>query len=311
MNSISKQIDRASFRSVPRFLSMAIGAATMAVLVASLVSVPRAEGQSNAAAVPSFEVASIKPNSSGDNRVGIQLAPGRFTAEGATLKMIIEIAYNIKSDAQLSGGPGWVNSDRYNFDAKIDDATAEELGKLPPDQRGDKIRLMIQGLLAERFQLKLSHETKDLPIYALVVAKNGPKLTHSPDPPPNPDGTPNGGGRGGPGGRGGQGIRIGGRGDLEVTGSPIGSLATVLSGQLGRTVVDETGLKGNYDFKLQWTPDSQVLSNNPAPDAAPPPDTSGPSIFTALQEQLGLKLESRKGPTVTYVIDHVEKPSEN
>jgi uncharacterized protein (TIGR03435 family) len=170
---------------------------------------------------------------------------------------------------------------------------------------------MVQALLADRFKLKVSHQTKELPVYALVVAKGGPKLTETQVPPPTPDGTaaPN---------RGFRGIRMGGPGQLTGTNIDMGLLADLLSGQreLGRLVIDQTGLKGNYDWTLKWTPDrSDPMfkapdGGQPSGDALPA-DSSGPSLFTALEEQLGLKLEARKGPVETLVIDSIEKSSEN
>jgi len=170
---------------------------------------------------------------------------------------------------------------------------------------------MLQALLADRFNLKVSHQTKDLPVYALVVAKSGPKLTPTEVPPPAADGAsaPTKGFRG---------IRMMGPGQLSATNINIELLADILSGQpeLGRLVIDETGLKGNYDWTLKWTPDQSAQMSKGAEDAhatadAPPLDSSGPSIFTALEEQLGLKLEAKKGPVETLVIESIEKASEN
>src|SRR5208282_231631 len=205
-------------------------------------------------------------------------------------------------------------SDRFDIDAKEPDAFAEQLAKLPPDQRRGKLGLLIQSLLADRFALKVSHTSKELPIYALVVAKGGPKVPEAKpgDTYPNgikrPDGRPVGG----------AGMMTMGPGQLTGQGVPITFLVQQLSQQLGRTVLDQTGLKGIYDLTLKWTPDQSSggmfqgpPGGGPAPDNAPPPDTSGPSIFTAVQEQLGLKLESTKGPVEILIIDHVAQPSEN
>ena len=162
----------------------------------------------------------------------------------------------------------------------------------------------------------MSHETKELPVYALVVAKDGPKLHEAKpgDTYPNgikgPDGT-----RDTPG----TGLMRMGRGPANRSrGSHGVPWCIMLSEQLGRTVLDQTGLKGNYDFTLQWTPDQSQAAmpmgpegGKPGADNAPPPESSGPSIFTAIQEQLGLKLESTKGPVEFLVIDHIERPSEN
>jgi len=262
---------------------------------------------------PSFEVTSIKPNRAGDMRFGIMMRPGRFTTSGITTRFLIAYAYKVK-DFQVSGGPSWINSDRYDIDAKEDDSMVAELDKLPPEERGDQIRLMVRSLLADRFKLSLSHTTKELPVYALVVAKNGPKLHEAkpdetyPDAPKGPDGRVHSG----------MGMMRFGGGQLTGQGVPMENLVHMLSQQLGRDVLDQTGLKGKYDFTLQWTPDQSQGAmmqgpggGTPGPDSPPPPDPNGPSIFTAIQEQLGLKLESTKGPVEILVIDHVEKPSEN
>jgi uncharacterized protein (TIGR03435 family) len=245
-------------------------------------------------------------------RMGIRFQPGRFSTTGATVKQLIALAYDVR-DFQVSGGPSWISSDKYDIDAKEPDALAEELAKLPPDQRREKMGLLIQSLLADRFQLKVSHGTKELPVYALVVGKNGPKIQQA-----KADDTYSNGMKG-PDGRA---LRHGGMmgmapGQLTGQGVPLAFLVQQLSQQLGRSVLDQTGLKGNYDFTLKWTPDQSSAAmfqgppGGPGSDNTPPPDTSGPSIFTAVQEQLGLKLESTKGPVEILVIDHIAQPTEN
>jgi uncharacterized protein (TIGR03435 family) len=316
---------------IGRLLLTTIGIAGVGgFLLFSLPSVPQARAQSPQAGgaqaaqtasaqstqtagapSPSFEVASIKPNRSGDMFIRIMFQPGRFTANGVTTKHLITMAYNVR-DFQVSGGPGWINSERYDIEAKVPDSIAEELPKLPPDQREEKSRLMIQSLLADRFGLKLSHTTKELPAYALVIAKTGPKL-HEAKPDDNyPTGIK------GPDGRAHPGVMRMSPGELTGQGIAIKFLVRLLSEQLGRDVLDQTGLKGNYDLTLKWTPEpgeGMMLrtpeGGNPPPESGPPPDTSGPSIFTAIQEQLGLKLEPTKAPAEVLVVDHVEKPSEN
>ena len=316
---------------IGRLLLTTIGiAAVGGFLLFSLPSIPQARAQSPQAGgeqppatasaqstqttgepSPSFEVTSIKPNRSGDMFIRIMFQPGRFTANGVTTKHLITMAYNVK-DFQVAGGPGWINSERYDIEAKEPDSIAEELPKLPPDQREEQSRLMIQALLADRFKLKLSHTTKELPAYALVVAKNGPKLQQARPGDTYPKGIK------GPDGVGHAGVMRMGPGELTGQGIAIKFLARLLSEQLGRDVLDQTGLKGNYDLTLKWTPEpgeGMMLrgpeGGNPGPESAPPPESSGPSIFTAIQEQLGLKLEPTKAPAEVLVIDHVEKPSEN
>jgi bla regulator protein blaR1 len=270
--------------------------------------------------LPSFEVASVKPNRSGDGRVGIANRPGRFTATNITPKLLIEFAYNIK-DPQLSGGPSWIDSEHYDIDATSGESP-DEIRK-NPDQFNARRRQMVRSLLADRFKLTLSHETKDLPVYALVVAKGGPKFHETTLPPPDPNNPQPPPGPPQPGqpfrGRGVM-MRIG-RGQLNMNGAPMSAFADALSEQVGRKVIDKTDLKGNYDLALQWTPEEgqgRMFSGAPGPadgrpsaDSAPPPEASSPSIFTAVQEQLGLKLESQKGPVEMLVISHIEQPSEN
>lgn len=144
------------------------------------VKAPRVRAQSqetSQAALPSFEVASIKLDRTESGHTSIGFRPGRFNTVGTSAKSLIKYAYDLKSDAQLSGRPSWVNSDKYDIEAKIDDALTDKLLKLPVQERADQVRLMLRSLLADRFKLKTSHATKELPIYAFVVAKRGPKLT--------------------------------------------------------------------------------------------------------------------------------------
>jgi uncharacterized protein (TIGR03435 family) len=281
-------------------------------IVFGLMNAPQTRAQSPAPTTtpaPSFDVASIKPDHSGTGLFRIKLEPGRFVANNVTLRFLLQYAYRVK-DAQILGAPGWIDSEHYDIEAKVDDSSAGVQRKLNRDEEGAQLRLMLQSLLADRFKLTLHHDTKELPIYALVVAKNGPKLHESaaaPDDPPPPGPlTPDG-----PPPR--NSMRMMGRGNLSINAGNLDTFAELLSHQLGLLIVNKTGLKGNYDFTLKWTPDEGQgrMPGGPPGDTAPPPDASGPSIFTALQEQLGLKLESQKGPVDTIVIDHVERPSEN
>jgi bla regulator protein BlaR1 len=296
-----------------KLLLAAIGVAAIALPVAFglLRAVPsRAQSQDSNAGAHVYEVASIRPDKSGDPRFQIMSMSNGFTAN-TTLQALIRLAYGVE-DNQISGAPKWVDSDKYEVEAKMDGATAAELDKLGDDQSEPARLRMLQALLEDRFKLMLHRETKELPVYSLVVAKNGPKLQAKP-------GEPDGDGRTGPDGRpavGGHFMRMG-RGQLNGHSIGMKEIVRSLSQQLGRTVVDRTGLTGNYDFSLQWTPDEGQPSafkepvGGQGPGNAPPPDSSGLSIFTAIQEQLGLKLESQKGPVEILVIDHAEKPSAN
>jgi bla regulator protein blaR1 len=243
----------------------------------------------------SFEVASIKPNAENDHRVMFRILPGGgFSATGTNLRMLIMQAYNVK-DFQVTGGPGWMISDRYDVNAKAE-ATTERVSP-------DTFRPMLQSLLAERFQLKFHKETKEMPVYALVAGKGPHKMKASETPAgANPQQR--------------QMMRIG-RGQANLQGTTMAGLAQLLSQQLGRPVIDKTGIQGTFDVEMHWTPEPGQ-GGGPFGGGAPPPpdaiaqsDTSGPSIFTAVQEQLGLKLDSTKGPVEIMVIDSASKPTEN
>jgi uncharacterized protein (TIGR03435 family) len=291
----------------------------------------------------SFEVASIKPSAPAANgmfMIRIGTSPGgRWTATGITAGMLIQQAYGVK-DYQISGAPSWLNSDRYDIVAKAD----------TPNITPDMARVLLQSLLAERFNLKIHRETKELPVYALVVGKDGHKLHASDtqgavqtfpqlqDPSkPAQTGAVGGGKIGGAGGFAGGAVSVGpggkvvdteapvkggsmirmGRGQLDAQMTTVAAIAGMLAQQLGRPVIDKTELKGNFDFSLKWTPDETQRGmglggmEKPVTDSPLPADPSGPSIFTAVQEQLGLRLEATRGPVEILVIDHVEKASGN
>ena len=314
-----------------RLLATAAVLGSLAVpLVLSALNAPRLGAQASQAspAAPAFEVASIKPNNSGDGRVLLGNQPGRFTATNVTLRLLIRNAYQVQ-DFQITGGPSWLNSDHYDIVAKIDASVQEEIaaargGVGPsaiPGQGPNPLQLMIRSLLAERFKLVVHTESKDQQIYALVMARSdgrfGPLLKKSETdcaaivaamrgrgparglPPPGPPQ---------PGEPMPCGIRIG-PGNMAVGGSTLAQFANSLGMFTGRVVLDRTGLTGNYDFNLTWTPDQMPQRPPGAPDL--PIDPNGPSIFTAVQEQLGLKLEGQRGPVEMLVIDRAEHPVEN
>jgi uncharacterized protein (TIGR03435 family) len=254
---------------------------------------------------PVFDVVSVKPNKSESGMIRIMVKPDGYAASNVSLKMLIQNAYGIREDL-ISSAPSWADSARFDIDAKVAGSDVEALKKLTPEQR----RLILQPLLADRFKLKIHTETKQLPVYELVVAKAGSKLREA-----TPGDTYANGIKGPDGvGRGGM-MRVG-RGQLTAQAVPMSNLANMLSTQLHRTVLDKTGLTGKYDLELNWTPDPGAEPMFKGPDSGQhssdtAQDPSGPTIFTALQEQLGLKLQSAKGPVETIVIDHVEMPSEN
>jgi uncharacterized protein (TIGR03435 family) len=234
-----------------------------------------------------FDVASIRPSDPLADDQHIQFEGGKLDAS-ITVKTLIETAYGIRSEfRQIVGAPAWVESAKYGIVAKSDEH--EDPSTLTPEQSKaywERQRQRLQSLLADRFQLKFHSEVRQLPVFALVVAKGGPKLE-----------TP----------KAGEVSRIGvyGAFKLDATNAPMSLFADECS-YLGidRLVMDKTGLTGRYDFKLQWTPDG-TLADSAAPDSG-----EG-SIFTALQEQIGLKLEPQKGPVEVLVIDHIERPSAN
>ncbi len=255
---------------------------------------------------PTFDVISIKPSGS-LNRITIQPAgPGRFLAEGIRVKMLIAQAYRV-DQSRILGGPSWIESEPYDVEAK-----AENRANTPQPQ----MQLMMQSMLEDRFQLKIHRETREMPAYDLVIARGGPKLKRSEDQtPPAPLAPPERGAAPfGPGNMP-RGAMTTGRGQWMGSAVTIASIAGSLTRMLGQTVTDKTGLSGLYDISLQYTPGAEQAPGPfgpPPPGAEPPPiDPTGPSLFTALQEQLGLRLESTKGPAEVIVIDSVQKPSSN
>jgi uncharacterized protein (TIGR03435 family) len=210
--------------------------------------------------------------------------------------MLIHEAYGIFHDYRYTGAPEWLNSEKYDIEAKMDGSVADAFNKLGRDQRTLVFHQMLQTLLADRLKLETHRETKELPVYLLVVGKSGAKL---PDAKPDPDGSNH--------------AHWGDRMNWPVVSmigfqATPGDLAGRLSGILGREVLDKTGLAGKYDFTLEYVPDG---AQTRVSDGEGPPAPTGVSIFTALQEQLGLKLESGKGPVEIIVIGHVERPSGN
>jgi uncharacterized protein (TIGR03435 family) len=283
------------------------------------------------AAAQEFEVASIKPAAPQDvGKMRIMMRggpgtedPGQITYSNVPLRNLVMNAYGMKN-FQISG-PAWLDTGHFDV-----------LAKVPKGATKEDLKVMLQKLLAERFQLQAHREKKELPIYALVVAKNGPKLKESAEDAPAPPGGPQmadgpappARGRGSfGGGRGGGMMMMINNGRLQLTANrqPVSGIADMLSNQLGRPVVDQTGLTGKYDFTVEFTPEEGQMMRGPMGGMAPPPPGAGPApgdaapdgpaaanLFTALQEQLGLKLEPKKGSVDFLVIDHIEKtPTEN
>jgi bla regulator protein blaR1 len=260
---------------------------------------------------PKFEVASVRENTSGEGKVMFGIQPGgRFTTVNFPLWDLIRQAYGLQR-SQLVGGPDWMETARFDITAKAE-------GEIPRTALGGPpgpLQLMMQDLLRERFKLAAHRETREQPIYELKLARTDGKLGSGLRVSTTDCAAMFGRGRVGPPPRGmaaGErppcGMRIG-PGQLTAGGMPISQLILPLSQFIERLIVDRTGLTGNFDIDLTWTPDR--LPQGTPPPGAPPPsiDPNGPSLFTAVQEQLGLKLESERAPVEVLVIDHVERPT--
>lgn len=292
-------------------------------------------------------VASVKKNAGGFGGQ-IRIAPGNISVNGMPVRILIRQAYGQLQDFQLVGGPDWINSDRFDIEAK-----PEGGGPMSPQV----LQSVFRQILEDRFSLKVHKETRELPIYALMVARSdgrlGPNLKPSSEEcstrmaargrGPSPDGRggpapdarggfvvgrggPPPDGRGGPGRAGGPpgppdfnappvcGQRGGGFGRMRAGGTTLADFAAMISGTAQRVVIDKTGLTGYYDIALTYTPSGDQLPQGAPPPGAPAPppiDPDGPSFFTAIQEQLGLKLDNQRGPVEVVVIDSIQQPTEN
>jgi len=224
-----------------------------------------------------YEVTSIKPNNSSRPGASTHTFAGLFTATNTTVRYLIQYAYSLR-DFQVAGGPTWIGSEKYDIEAKS--------GSKAEDH---EFSSMMRSILADRFQLKFHRETREVPVYALVLAKSGPKLASArQDEKSSMDAN---------------------RGELTVRNATVADLASILSNTLDRKVIENTGLTGHYNLTLKWTPDDSQAQPQKADLRLG--SSKGPSIFTAIQEQLGLKLESTKAPLEVFVIDSAQKPSGN
>jgi uncharacterized protein (TIGR03435 family) len=264
-------------------------------LLSALVDAPPAIAQPIESGGTAFEAATVRENVSSESRMHIEVQPGgRFNAINMTLWQILSVAYPVdgrfRDEIQLTGGPGWIKSVRFDIVAKAEGSPRLDTNKpgatVTDADRGavEQIREMLRGLLEERFKLQMHHEIQQLPIYELVVARSGgafgPALRKAAGNCGSVCGS----------------IRMKSPGDVMATAVSMGSIAHTMSGWVGRTVFDKTGITGDMDFNLKW-----------APDAAP--DSDAASIFTAVQEQLGLKLEPARGPVDVLVVDSAERPA--
>ena len=252
-----------------------------------------------AQAPPAFEVASVRPNKSGTTQANIGMPPNGVNFVNLPLRAIIQLAYGINQPTKLVGVPDWTVTERYDISARAAGAVTQE-----------ERRLMLQALLADRLKLVARLEKREVSIFALMLARDDGKLGTNlveskgclaPGSPAAKEAAP-----------GAQicGPKTGGAGRLILTGIPIQQFAALLGTMLSRTVVDKTGLTGRYDIDLMFTPEQQLPAGVNFP--GPPADPNGPSIYTAVREQLGLKLESQRDQEEVLVIDHIERqPSEN
>jgi len=243
-------------------------ALSIAMATLTLAQTPTSEKRAE------FEVASVKPTATDNGSFTVDFPPGgRFFARNMTVQNLLRTSYALQ-EYQISGGPGWINSAGFDIQA----TAAAGTGEVPREQ----VLQMIQSMLADRFHLAVHRETRQLPIYALVVGKTGPKFRAA-DSSAEQSRT----------------LKMG---QLTTQKMSMATLANLLTYDLKRPVRDETGLKGDFAFTLEWTLGLGESDDGPS---------SRPSLFTAVQDQLGLKLESTKGPIEVLVIDHIEMPSEN
>lgn len=249
-----------------------------------------AAGQSTVAAAGSppagtsgYDVVSIRPHKeTGDGSRWWTPTGDGYTAKNVEPAQLIREAYSIQCEDQLVGLPRWGYEDSFDLEARIDEEALPAYQNLSDRERRDRAAPMLRAMLADRFKLKVHHEARILPVYALVVAKSGFKLKQS-QVPENLYGM------------------VEGRGSITIRGGSIGTRFVVgLSDKSGRIVTDKTGLTGYYDIDLKWTQDEDLAAG-----------ASGPTLFTALEEQLGLKLVPSKGSVDVIVVDHIERPTEN
>ena len=275
----------------------AAGLAIALPVAFGLLNATPSRAESAVGTAPKYVDVSVKPhpedlNGPNMTRVMISLKDASFMARGVSVQSLVQLAYRVQ-DSQLAQAPEWLDSAKYDVDAKVDNAAADAWGKLTEDQRGTVSRQMLQTLLADQFKLKVHQEAQDLPAYVLTVADGGGKLTKE------PDGT--------------HGMMQLGMGELTSRGTPLDLLTSQLSLRLGRPVVDKTGLAGKYAYSLHWTPDAderaRMQQKEPIASDSPASNEAGPSLLTAIQEQLGLTLQPVTTRVQVLVIDHVEQPS--
>jgi uncharacterized protein (TIGR03435 family) len=255
------------------------------------------------ATTPAYDAVSIKPNKAGDGRTMIRQGQSDYSGSNIRVIEMLRFAYGVTTEDQVSGIPGWAATDHWDVEAKMDAETVAAQKKMSKEDSDLQRRAMMQKMLAERFKLTVHHEQKEMTVYNLVIAKGGPKLKEADaaQQPVDEASVRDGKMRGGM-------MRVE-MGKLTANGVPIANLAMFLAQTQHKQVVDKTGLTGKYDIELRWTPDD--MPTGAEAHAATGTDTNAPSIYTALQEQLGLRLETVKGLVDTIVVDHIEMPTEN
>ncbi|MBV8731821.1 MAG: TIGR03435 family protein [Acidobacteriia bacterium] len=274
------------------------------------LNAPALQAQSSTTAQAKFEVVSVRVDKNSSSGPAVRMTPGRLNAENLTVRGLISIAYKVRR-SQISGGPGWINTEKYSIDAKTDGNNGADL-----------MLLMLQSVLDERFHFRFHHETKEGALYELTIGKGGSKMGEATCVPFDPNNLPKqatlsdqerrrqcGGISRRAGELDGDGMSL-----EDATGPAFQSLAGQLSLILERPVINRTGLTGRFDIHLRWNPEQETTSLQNDPGNLTQPlavDSSGPSLFTALQEQLGLKLTPSKGPVDFLVIDQIERPSDN
>lgn len=269
---------RLGFCGVLITLALACGVCTRAA-AQDPPTTPEAPKPMPADADPSYEVATIKPNNPDNKNLGLELHGGHLGIENMTIDSMLNLAYAVHPK-QIIDSPAWFTSAHYDIEGVLDTDGQPNL---------KQIQGIMQKLLADRFQLKFHRETRELSVYAITVTKGGPKLTKS---------------QGDPKALGVENDRVrAGQDTMTVTNLSMAEFALILQFYTERPVVDQTGLAGKWDFKWTWTSDESRLP----PDAT----NAAPGLFTAIQEQLGLKLEAKRAPADVFVVDHVERPSSN
>jgi uncharacterized protein (TIGR03435 family) len=250
--------------------------------------------------LPTFEVATVKPSISGGMMVMTKFTPDGIQIRNAPLILIIRQATGLlnSNDDEVIGAPSWVKTEKYDIDAKVSESDVPKLDKLTRIERNE----MMRSVLVDRFSFAAHRDIRELPVFELIVAKGGPKLKEAVRGDTYPNGLKDDQGQSSPGT-----MRVG-FGSVDCQAVPMEALLEILTGLSGRTVVDKTGLVGKYDVKLRWKPEDSRPQADAGGGAADEPDVD---FFTAVQEQLGLKLVPAKGPVNALVVDHIEKPSEN